>query len=308
MFFPRGPGPLVSIMLPTRGRPSHLLAAIDSAVSLATDHTNIEWLLKIDDDDIPTIKAVEELHRAFPSLNLKWVVSPRGDGYFAMHHWINDLANRATGDWLFLFNDDARFKTQGWDVTLSIMGTKNPWIGISDICLLVAPTIDRPFAQEFFFLRRKTVDILGHLSLSPHNDNWIHTVMNFVGAKLQTSIEIEHLSAVIDDDIRKSTVEAYKTTILSMETIEARRLLWEDANTLLSHMERLEKRVQWTDAPLSGDCGYFLRVKGGRQEICFIHGGTLYLLETNEKHEAVPKVVDVAPKGLWAPMNACMGA
>lgn|SRR3990167_1641390 len=308
MFFPRGPGPLVSIMLPTRGRPAYLLAAIDSAVSLAADYQNIEFLLKIDDDDEPTIAAVEGLYRAFPALNIKWVISPRGAAYHDMHHWINDLASRATGDWLFLFNDDARFKTEGWDATLSIMGTKYPWVGISDVCLLVAPTIDRPFAQEFFFLRRKTVEILGHLSLSPHNDNWIHTVMNFVGTKLQTGIEIEHLSAVIDDEIRASTVEAYKTTILSMETIEARRLLWKDADTLLTHMEGLEKRISWTDRPIDGPGGYYFREKGGRQEMCFIQGDTLYRLESNEKHEAIPKAVDVMPVGWWAPMNVCMRA
>ena len=54
-FFQRGEGPLVSVLLPTRGRVDGLRIAIDSLHSLAEGKFNIEYLLKIDDDDADTI-------------------------------------------------------------------------------------------------------------------------------------------------------------------------------------------------------------------------------------------------------------
>ena len=42
-FFPRGEGPLVSILLPTRGRPDHLLSAVRSLWDLAYDKSNLEF-------------------------------------------------------------------------------------------------------------------------------------------------------------------------------------------------------------------------------------------------------------------------
>lgn len=307
-FFPRGPGPLVSIMIPTRGRPEHLLAAIDSAVSLAVDSSRLEFLLKIDDDDAPTIQTADRLMASFPSLKIRVVVSPRGRGYHEMHEWINQLAAQADGDWVFLFNDDARFKTPEWDALLTVMGTKNAWVGIGDVCLLVAPTIGRPMTQEFFFLRRKVVHLLGHLSLSPHNDNWIYTVMKFCGCTMQCPIEIEHLSDVIADEIRDSTVEAYRTTSRTIESIEARRQMWLDANTLLCHLEKMERKIPWTREQPTTPAPYFFRPDDDRAEIAFVDmDGKYHRLQTNENNVGVPKPVEAMPPGQWAPFFSCLG-
>lgn len=72
-----------------------------------------------------------------------------------MHHWVNDLCALAAGDWLFLFNDDARMRTNDWDQWLLNAELKHSVPGLEDICLLVAETINRPTATEFMFLNVK---------------------------------------------------------------------------------------------------------------------------------------------------------
>ena len=63
MILKRGRGPLVSILIPTRGRSSSLCVAIDSLYSLAFDKSSIEFLLKVDDDDVETIETIKRLSR-----------------------------------------------------------------------------------------------------------------------------------------------------------------------------------------------------------------------------------------------------
>jgi hypothetical protein len=38
-----------------------------------------------------------------------------GKGYDSLHEYYNELASKATGDWLMLWNDDAVMETEGWD-------------------------------------------------------------------------------------------------------------------------------------------------------------------------------------------------
>lgn len=233
--FKRGPGPLASILIPTRGRKQWLCEAIDSVYSLAKDKTLFEFVLKIDDDDVETIEVSERLAKVLP---IKTKISPRGNGYYDMHHWVSDMCDLAEGDWLFLFNDDARMATNEWDqILLNCQINPIAWHGISDICLLIAPTITRPNAQEFFFLRKKVYDILGHIALSPHNDNWIYNVMHFLVSAFTIQIRIDHFSEKATDDIRKESKEAYAHTLPTLNSIEAIRNKVVDAQKLISYME-----------------------------------------------------------------------
>lgn len=238
-FFPRGNGPLVSVLLPTRQRVPYLLRCLDSCHSLAKQPELIEYLLKVDDDDTETLQAVEPLKQLLP---LKVFVSPRGVGYHQMHVWVNQLAEQARGDWLFNFNDDAFMTVQDWDQNLLRIGCNEPWPGINDVCLLIAPTIDRPIAQEFFFLRRKTFELLGHVSLSPHSDNWIYGVMNFLDAVLFTKLTVGHLSHVIGDQTRQDSVTAYQTTGATLTSIQAKYARYADVGRLLDHLDQANRQ------------------------------------------------------------------
>lgn len=303
---PRGPGPLVSILLPTRGRPGHLYHAVDSLYSLAKDKGNLEFIFKADTDDPETIDAVEKL-AVIPGLKVKNIISPRGNGYFDMHHWVNDMARQATGDWLLLFNDDARMTTQDWDTALMHIGTGMPWFGIADVCLIMAQTIGRPFANEFIILRRKTFEILGHISLSPHNDNWIYGVMEFLRVRLTAPIHIEHLSEKIGDAIRESTVEAYKTTTISLNSIESKGLQLEDVAKLYNYLVDFESRVVWGNDPTPFSWSIWRNSYGINQTMFVDAGGNTFSFVKNEnkegKSELIPQPCKVVG-GKWAVLQS----
>ena len=237
--FPRSQGLFVSVLIPTRGRVPWLLQAVDSVYSLAVNKDQLEFILKVDDDDHDTIAAAERLAGL---VNLRALVSPRGNGYHDMHHWVNQMAGMATGDWLFLINDDVRVITQDWDHVLLHCGVPNCWHRQMDFFMLVAPTVGRPQAQEFFFLRRKVFEVLGHVSLNPHNDNWIYTVMSNLASVYQVPVMIDHFSDRIDDTIRRESVEAYKTTSPALRDRDSIGQKLEDACRLYRHICLQEKR------------------------------------------------------------------
>ena len=268
-FFPHTSGtPLVSVLIPTRGRPDHLCRAVDSCYSLAKDKSLLEFIFKVDDDDPETMETISKIEKIAPC---KTIVSPRGRGYPEMHTWVNQMSEVAEGRWLFLFNDDALIRTEAWDQLILFIGTSKPWHGFTKACLLIAPTIGRPFAQEFIMLRRDTFKLLGHFSLSPHNDNWIYSLMNFCGAILFTEIQIEHLSDTIGDKTREESEEAYKTTIYTLKSIEARKNKLEDARKIIEYFEQTEKNREWFSYP-SGEGWYWMLpgLTGREMSHCYV--------------------------------------
>lgn len=304
-FFPRHPDrPLVSILIPTRGRPAHLRQAIDSVHSLARNKTHLEYVFRCDTDDTETIATVDWLCSILPC---KKIVKPRGNGYHDMHHMVNDMATIAEGDWLFLFNDDARFKMQDWDQLLLTIGTRSPWIGIGDVCMIIAPTEGRPFAQEFFFVRKRTVDILGHVSLSPHCDNYLYSIMKFIGCSVDLSpISIEHLSHLIGDKIREESVEAYKSTTDTLNLIEAKVNRLDDAGQLLRYLRLLEKRIPWQPLP-ERPGNYFRKPPFGLLEVCKVDNNLKAIrLVADKEGKDMTEPVEVAGSR-WAPLEICVG-
>lgn len=275
-FFPRGPGPLISVLMSTRGRPKPLCQAVDSLFSLAKDKSRLEFIFKADDDDKETISVIEKMEKVIP---VKKIISPRGRGYHQIHEWLDQKASLATGDWLFIFNDDAVMASKDWDEVMLHMGTSRPWIGIEDVALVVAQTEGRPFAQEFFFLRRRTFEILGHISKSPHGDNWIYGVMKFIGAAMEMHIVVKHFSGEIGDQTRADSVEAYKTAIDTLTSIEARREQAKDVNKLLDYMSFRRASMPWQkDPPELGWCWW--REKAGAKPVhCYVKQGLAIVIE-----------------------------
>ncbi len=148
----------VSLIIPTRMRTKALSKSIGSVVGHAR-HT-VEVLLALDVDDIETA----EYLKTDPIPNSRVVVGPRV-GYGGLHLYVNALARIATGDWLFLWNDDCIMETQGWDSV----------VGEYDGQMVVLNPQSNHSNQErghcvFPIVPRRMVEILGHFSLSKHND------------------------------------------------------------------------------------------------------------------------------------------
>jgi len=243
MPFKRGNGPLVSILLPTRGRPQWLRESIDSLYSLAQDKSCMEFILKVDDDDKETIETARQLSEILP---LKFIISSKGAGYFDMHHWVNDMSKLATGDWLFLFNDDAVMQTERWDdllLNFDIMTKSDPSQSAYQnpgVCLFIAESIGRKDAYEFIFLRRKVFEILGHFTLSPHSDSYAIGVMATIKSAFKIPIQIRHFSELAEDATRIESKAAYITTGPTLTTSPIIRAIINDALKLQDYIDSMK--------------------------------------------------------------------
>lgn len=101
--------PLLSIMYPTRGRSEILKRVIDRFQDTIGKQIPIEICIKIDTDDVETIKAIQEVDYK----NVRFLISDREKGYESMGKYWNDLVNISNGIYLMLWNDDAWLDTPG---------------------------------------------------------------------------------------------------------------------------------------------------------------------------------------------------
>lgn len=101
---------VISIVLPSRGRPERLYKLLESIISTADDLTRIEVVVLLDHDDEKNYR-----RREFDGLNCNFFT---GDPGRAMGDLNYDCVMRANGDVIFFSNDDAVFKTSKWDTLL----------------------------------------------------------------------------------------------------------------------------------------------------------------------------------------------
>ncbi len=102
---------LVSILMPTRSPHQWLANAVISILTSCSDKSRIQFLFKIDDDDPDRIAFVDQFIKGF---NGNAIIGPRRTGYMSMGSFIDDLLPHATGQFCWLFDDDAWLT---WDVT-----------------------------------------------------------------------------------------------------------------------------------------------------------------------------------------------
>lgn len=105
--------PLVSFLLPSRTQPGKahtaatLLKSLESITANGTNTNAYEVLIRFDADDTESIDLIPRIHEIFaPTVaKVKIIVGPRR-GYEGLHCYYNELAAIATGELLFLWNDD----------------------------------------------------------------------------------------------------------------------------------------------------------------------------------------------------------
>ena len=164
---------MISILVPSRERPELLERSIASL-----GPGDLEVLVRVDDDD----PRLGDYRRLFPGA----IVGPH-HGYAALHHYYNELAARARGDWLVIWNDDSLMETANWiEIVRSFDGklvVLNPdtnhdnW----DIDMNVFPIFPR-----------RIVELIGHVSLNAHNDSWIEYVGRDAGIMVRVPIRVTH--------------------------------------------------------------------------------------------------------------------
>lgn len=145
----------ISVLLPTRSRDTMMRHSVESLLNNATRPDDVEICIAVDPDD----------HIPYPpgTPSIRVHVSPERYGYGGLHRYYNDLAEFATGDWLFIWNDDAVMRTHGWDAYIRGLPFSVLWSYVPEAlgmnCFPVIP------AAWF--------ECLGRLSLDHSIDMWI---------------------------------------------------------------------------------------------------------------------------------------
>lgn len=197
--------PVISVLLPTRGRREVLKSSLESLISKAKNPEHIELLLGIDDDDEGAREYIEQEvapmlreHRVECRAN---IFKPLG--YENLHVYINTLAGNATGEWLFFWNDDGVMVTEGWDdVIRSYTGQFK----------LLAPHDNHnghPYAI-FPIVPKDWFMLVDHLSQNAQNDAWLSHIAYMLDIFERIDVEFIHDRADITGNNNDPTFQNRK--------------------------------------------------------------------------------------------------
>ena len=193
----------ISTLLPSRGRTDVLKASIMSLLDTVKDPNCLELLFGLDEDDNKVIDYIKD--ELAPILQEKGVESRANIfkplGYENLHNYVNTLAQSATGDWLFFWNDDCLMTTPDWDEVINsytgqfkLLAPKDNHEGHPYAILPIVP-------KDWFIL-------MGHLSQNAQNDAWLSHIAYMLDIFERIDVEFIHDRADItgnnDDETFKN--------------------------------------------------------------------------------------------------------
>jgi hypothetical protein len=197
--------PLISILLPTRGRTTQLDRSISSLIDTADNPGSIQWLFGFDNDDLETYKWFQKnvLPKIITSGARYTCMGFEPMGYIKLHEYVNRLAAKATGDWFVFWNDDAVMESSGWDTEI-VSHT-------GEFCLQAFDTHNKHPYSIFPIVPREWYELLGHLSQHQLNDAWLSQIAWMLDIVKPIPIKVLHDRADLTGNNADST---YKSRII----------------------------------------------------------------------------------------------
>ena len=189
--------PLVSVLLPTRGRVAHLERSLKSLAETIDQKVRAEIIVRCDDDDLET-KRWLEAHSKTWSLLLH---GPRGQGYADLHLMYDDMCRMSRGQFLFMWNDDNTMQTTGWDLEIAKHASNDDYPLYLDTTVYNGPEIHHYVLP---IVHRSYWHILGRYSASAHNDTYIYEVLHpfFDRVYRPTNIVVQHHHEMVANNDR----------------------------------------------------------------------------------------------------------
>ena len=178
---------IISIILPTRGRPEVLLKSLKTVIEKASKPERVEILLGIDEDDPETKDMLQgPLADYLKDKNVECRASIfKPLGYTQLHTYVNTLASGAKGQWIFFWNDDGLMVSDAWD---EIIDQYNGQFK------LLAPTDNHdghPYAI-FPIVPRDWFMLMDHLSMNAQNDTWLSHIAYMLDIFERIELEFIH--------------------------------------------------------------------------------------------------------------------
>jgi len=153
----------ISLLLPTWGRPEELRRTLADVLSTVARPELLEVLLYVQDG--PTAELLDS-----GELRCSGVIADAPCGYRGLPVAINALAERASGDWLFVFADDVGCDTAGWDDVIRRYDHAAP--------LLLTCQNNRGNRDWFPIISRAAYERLGLVTASQFHDVWLAEIFD----------------------------------------------------------------------------------------------------------------------------------
>ena len=192
---------LISILLPTRGRPNFMETMIFSAIDLAKDKNNLEFILNMDFDDHDSHKKLAEIHSKFN--NVTGIMGTRTPtGIVNLSAMWNECYRLSRGSIAMHAGDDIIFRTQDWDEVV-----RNKFNEYEDKIIFAYGDDGNPDyrnednSRSTFgthgFLHRNWIHAVGYFVppyfSSDYNDTWLNEVSRLINRDVYIDILTEHM-------------------------------------------------------------------------------------------------------------------
>lgn len=237
---------MISICLPTRGRPEFFKRMCMSALETAFEPNDIEFVSYHDHDDTAVYEYVG---------NHKQVIGPR----IIQSHMFNMCQKVAKGPIYMFMVDDMVFETKGWDAKV-----KEVFEASDDKILFAYPSDGIPRHAGFGvvgFVHKNWIDTVGYL-LPPYfvawyADNWINALAGRIDRRVYLDqVNLKHTS-LFDGEVSKDYTEVInnsKKIYYSKERHDERE---RDAMLLQAFIDK-NKTVQASDNSVSQEAPHVL--------------------------------------------------
>lgn len=183
---------MLSIIFPTKNRPSNVTRFVNSIFDTANNVSDIELCIYIDDDDVLSIPVIEETATRINTQALQGNIKIGS-------HMYNELYRIATGDLFMFAADDIVFRTKGWDDIV-----KQKFEEVKDKILFVygEDGFQRGRIGTHGFIHANWIDTVGYVLppklASSYTDEWITELSERVGRKCYLpDLLIEHLHPAV---------------------------------------------------------------------------------------------------------------
>jgi hypothetical protein len=183
---------VISLLVPTRGRPDQLREMWHSAIDTAVDPDGLELVARVDSDD----RSYDELRNHGSRGQVRWLDGPR----VVLSEMWNEAYQHSHGEIVMHCADDIRFRTPAWDLHVNTAFDRQP-----DKVLFVygRDGVHDQNLGTHGFLHRTWPETVGYFVppyfSSDYNDLWLHQVAMRIG-RLHYVPEIytEHLHPAVN--------------------------------------------------------------------------------------------------------------
>lgn len=167
----------ISVLIPTREREKQLHDSIESMLLTCRRAERVEFLIAVDPDINHSVTV--------PGIAYcKIWTAPERFGYSRLHEYFNGMAERASGTWLMLWNDDASMLTPRWDDKVMEQDPSQvlqPWHS--------GGGYDH---NDFPIWPKAWTDLIGYVSKVSCTDAWISHIGELAKRTTQVDIKIKH--------------------------------------------------------------------------------------------------------------------